>query len=134
MKTVLVDANLLLRFLTNDVATQAQRAEKRFKEAERGALNLVVLPLTIVEVVFHLAHWYHLEKEEIYTKLLTLFTPEWMQVEHKAAVFDALRIFAKRNIDFVDALLWSMANQDERGILSFDKDFDTLVPKIRMEP
>ncbi len=134
MNIVLVDANLLLRFLTNDVPAQAAAVEQRFKEAEKGKLGLVVLPLTVVEVVFHLEHWYHFTKEELCDKLLALFSPEWIQVEHKAAIFLALRIYPQKNIDFVDILLWSMASDERQGILSFDKDFDKLVPRIRVEP
>ena len=134
MKTVLVDANLLLRFLTNDVPAQAERVQKRLKEAEKGKLNLVLLPLTVMEVVFHLEHWYHFTKEEVRDKLLILFSPEWIHVEHKAAVFSALRVYAQKNIDFVDIFLWSIAAHEQRGILSFDKDFDKLEPRIRMEP
>jgi len=134
MKVAVVDANVILRFLTNDVLVQANKVRERFKEAARGKIDLAILPITVVEIVFLLEHWYQYGRGEICDKLLLLFAPEWMNLQSKAAVFEALRVYKERNIDFVDVLLWGIARDEQRAVLSFDKDFDKLDPKIRLEP
>ena len=134
MKALLVDTNLLLRFLTDDVPSQVDKVERQFQGAEKGNFDLVILPFVVVEVIFQLEHWYKYSKSEACNKLLLLFAPEWMKVEGKAAVVEGLRVYKERNIDFVDLLLWSMAKTNGQGLLSFDKDFDKLEPKIRVEP
>lgn len=134
MKTVVVDTNVLLRFLTDDVPNQARRVEDRLREVQRGEIELFIYPITIVELLFHLENWYKYPKQDACKKIEVLLSPEWMKVEEKSAVVAAIDLYKQKNIDFVDLLLWSFAKNRDYGVLSFDKDFDKLTPKIRVEP
>ncbi|OGK25447.1 hypothetical protein A3A46_00710 [Candidatus Roizmanbacteria bacterium RIFCSPLOWO2_01_FULL_37_13] len=134
MKKLIVDTNIFLRFLTNDIPEQAARVEKRFKDAEKGKLHLIVFQITLVEVLFQLEHWYRLKKNEAVEKMIKLFSPNWFEIDHKDAVFEALSIYKSRSIDFVDLMMWAIAKKSKSAILSFDKDFDKLEPKLRLNP
>ncbi|MBI2641060.1 PIN domain-containing protein [Candidatus Roizmanbacteria bacterium] len=134
MKKLVVDTNVFLRFLTNDIPKQAVRVEKRFKEAEKGKLQLIVLQITVVELLFQLQHWYDLNKSQAVEKLIRLFSPAWLEIDYKDAVFEALNRYKNSTIDFVDLLIWAISRKNKLAVLSFDKDFDKLEPKLRLNP
>lgn len=134
MFSVVADTNVFLRFLTNDIPSHAQSIEKRFKEAQEGKLRLFVFPITVVEILFQLENWYKFSRQKAVEKLILLFSPSWIEVEDKDSVFEAFALFKESKIDFVDILTFSMAKKRNAQILSFDKDYDKLIPKLRLEP
>ncbi|KKU83225.1 MAG: PilT protein domain protein, partial [Microgenomates group bacterium GW2011_GWA2_47_8] len=70
MKMVYVDTNVILRYLTNDVASLALRAKRWFQKAEEGSCKALVLHITLVEVIFLLEHWYEQDKRTSVEQLL----------------------------------------------------------------
>lgn len=134
MNTCLLDANSILRYLTNDLPKQAQAVEKRLKQAQEEKIILKIASITIIEVIYHLENWYKLTKYDSCTKMLTFLSPEWILCENKGIVFEALSTYSKTSIDLVDLLLWSQAKNNGEKVMSFDRHFDKLTPKIRVEP
>jgi len=134
MKTLIADTNIFLRFLTNDLPSQAIRVKEIFYEAEKGRLRILVLPITIVEILYQLQNWYDFSKVSAVEKLMSLFSPGWIELDNKDRVIEALEKYKDINIDFVDILTWAMAKAQNVEILSFDKDFDKLTPKLRRKP
>jgi predicted nucleic-acid-binding protein len=132
--TFLADANIFLRFLTKDVLGQALKVKKIFEEAESGKLKIFLLHITAVEILFQLEHWYQFSKNEAAEKLISLFSPSWLIIEDKEIVLTALDIYKTIPVDFVDLLTWSLAKKRHLPILSFDKDYDKLEPRLRREP
>lgn len=132
MITIVPDTNIFLRFLTNDIPGQARKVESIFRKASQGKIQLVIYPLVVIEIIFHLERWYKYNKQDAVDKVLSLLSPEWMEVVDKNIVFEALNLYKKSKIDFVDVLLYSFARTNNYRILSFDKDFDSLDTKIRM--
>lgn len=134
MKTLIADTNIFLRFFTKDILSQAEKVKHIFHEAEKGRVHITVLSITIVEILFQLEHWYKFSKVAAVDKLMVLLSPDWIDIDHKDNIFEALEKYKRVNIDFVDVLTWSMAKSKKAQILSFDKDFDKLQPSIRIEP
>ena len=134
VKIFIVDANVFLRFLTNDIESQAKRVEDRFMAAEQGKIRLRVLQITIVEILFHLEKWYKLSKKDAIEKVRDLFSPEWIEIDDKDILFSALEDYRRINIDFVDLLMFNHAKKESINLLSFDKDFDKLNLDLREEP
>lgn len=129
-----VDANVILRFLIDDVPSQTDKVERRFRQAKEGKLSLFVYHITIVEVLFQLEHWYKYPKEKAVDRLLFLFSPSWFELEQKEEVALALEMYKILRVDFVDVMLLTLTKKRNAFILSFDKDFDKLSPKLRIEP
>ncbi|MDA1317303.1 MAG: PIN domain-containing protein [bacterium] len=134
MKCIYADTNVFLRFLTKDVPDQADRAEAYLRKAEKGKLCMTVMHITILEILFQLERFYDLSRAEAVAKVALLIEPDWLRVDNKKVVMDALYEYERYTIDFVDILTWCMAKAEKVAILSFDKDFDTLKPSIRIEP
>lgn len=134
MKTVFVDTNIILRYLTKDIVEQATRVQLWFETAAEGKIRVVVTHATIIESLFLLEHWYHEKRESAVDKLLLFVSPPWLVIASKDALNEALEIYRTSSTDFVDLLTWTLAKEAEAGVLSFDKHFDRLDPNLRIEP
>lgn len=132
--TYYVDTNIFIRYLTEDDPQQTELAEKRFEQAKQDQINLSVTEFTIAEVLYVLQTFYKMGRAKTIVKVQTMISPSWINIERKEAVLEALLLYKTVNIDFVDLLNWTIAKEDKAKILSFDKDFDKLTPKLRVEP
>lgn len=131
---VVADTNVFLRFLTNDIPPQAEAVQKRLAQARNGKIDIVVLPITVVELMFHLERWYRFTARQAAQKCALLISPAWISMENKSSMMLALSIYPTYSIDFVDILTWCSAQTLKAKILSFDKDYDKLPEKIRLTP
>ncbi|MCX8008579.1 MAG: PIN domain-containing protein [Patescibacteria group bacterium] len=132
--TYYLDTNCILRFLANDVPAQAERIEKRFRSLQKHQNVIVVSHVVIVECIFQLEHWYKLSRDEASEKMIAFLAPDWIHVDDKPHVLFGLQWYKSAKIDFVDVLIYTLAKGRNAKILSFDKDFDTITPKLREEP
>ena len=132
--TYYVDTNIVIRYLTRDDLEKAKQVRQRLIEARKGTLRLIITSFTAIEILFVLRNYYNIKKYEAIDKLQTFLSPDFIHVERKEVVLEALLLYKTLNIDFVDLLNWTIAKDDKAKILSFDKDFDKLTPKLRVEP
>lgn len=132
--TYYVDTNIFIRYLTEDVPQQTDLVEKRFEQAKQNQINLIVTEFTIAEVLYVLQSFYKMDKNQAVVKIQTIISTSWIDIKRKEAVLEALLLYKTMNIDFVDLLNWAVAKKNKAKILSFDKDFDKLTPKLRVEP
>lgn len=133
MNHLAVDTNAVLRYLVNDIPDQAEKISGYLDRAEKGRLSLEIHPVVVVEAMFQLLHWYSLPKDRACDLLMAFITPEYIHIPDKDAVFEAIRLFKDKDIDFVDLFIWARAKRLGVRVLSFDKHFDKLDPKLRTE-
>lgn len=129
-----VDTNIFIRYLTKDVVDQAQKVKQRLLQAKEGKIQLILTSFTGVEIIFILENYYELPKIEAIGKLHSLLSPNFIMIDQKTAFLEALSLYKNSNIDFVDLLNFTVTKENKAKILSFDKDFDKLTPKLRVEP
>jgi predicted nucleic-acid-binding protein len=67
-----LDANVILRFLRNDDAEQSPLAAELFERAQAATVNLIVSPVTLLEVFYVLATSYGMSRPEV-ARLLRVF-------------------------------------------------------------
>jgi predicted nucleic acid-binding protein len=120
------DANVLLRFLTDEPPELAARAAKLLEGAQRGELSLKVHSVVVAETVWVLQSFYGYSKQEISAALVLLLVDHGLKVEGSRTVTGALESMAEMNVDFVDALLAQTARSRGEGVASFDADFRKL--------
>ena len=111
---ILLDANVILRYLMNDIEDQALAAESVII----GKSSFVTLEV-LAEVVYVLSGVYKIEREQLSKTLISLLNLVRC-VEQEVAVY-ALITFGSNNIDFVDCLLYSYKHIKGYEIVSFDK-------------
>jgi predicted nucleic acid-binding protein len=134
MSRLLLDTNVIVRFLTGDHPVHSPRSRKLFGRAAAGDLTLVVTDLALAETVWVLQSVYSLDRDAITAALKDLIEFAGIEVQNKAILLSALRNFAQTDVDFVDAYHAAVATAESLGIASFDRDFDQFAGVKRVEP
>ena len=134
MRELILDANVLVRFLVQDVPQQAKAAKKLVEQAESGALLLVVDPMIIAETVYVLTSFYKKPRETVADALMAFVQSDGVSVADESRLVDALRRFQRSSVDFADAWLAATAAETHREVASFDRDLDRFADVKRFEP
>jgi predicted nucleic acid-binding protein len=135
MKTALVDANVILRFITKDPPDMADAARNLFQRAESGEIDLIILTITVAEVVWVLESFYNYPKIQVAETFGAFLRCDGLRVEQANLIQEALSLYHGSNLDFADALLASTAlGKGPLSIFSFDRHFDRVAGIERLEP
>jgi predicted nucleic acid-binding protein len=126
MTNLWVDANILLRLITNDPLDLADRSTRLVQRAEQGDITLRVSPLVVAEIVWVLNSFYKYSRTQVADVLIPLLTSEGLLLENSEQVIAALEQMATVNVDFADAYLAEIARQQGETVVSFDRDFRKL--------
>lgn len=136
MRRVFVDANLFIRYFTNDDPAKADRVAKLLAEAENGNIALVTTELVVAEIVWVLESGYGMGRAEIAPLIRGILATKGVEVLGGALVARAVEEYEEKNVDFVDA--WIAAVMERHGItelFSFDrKHIGRLSGVVRREP
>jgi predicted nucleic acid-binding protein len=126
MTNLWVDANVLLRLITNDPTDLAERATQLALRAEQGEVTLRVSPLVVAEIVWVLNSFYKYSRAEVTETLIPLLISEGILLVESAQVIAALEQMASVNVDFIDAYLAEVSRREGEAVVSFDRDFKRL--------
>lgn len=133
MKTI--DANVILRFLTNDLPDQANRAGSLLKRVEDKLEKVYLLDIILADVIWILGGYYKQPREQIRDWIIAILSLPGLEFSSKKIAFDALDIYVENRIDWTDAFAASqMIAQGITEIVSFDKHFDRIKGITRIEP
>jgi len=128
MKTVFVDANVFLRFLTVDDAGQHERSVALFRKAARGDVTLVTGPPVLFEIAWTLRSAYKLPREKVWDVLERIASLRGLRLTDGRLVEEAIALGKARGAEFADAYICAAGTQtgaDE--IATFNrKDFKRL--------
>ena len=121
-RRVNLDANVILRFLRNDDSKQSPQAAALFKLAqEDDELELIVSPVTLLEVFYVLARAYGLPRPEVASLLKSLLASGTILCQDGGLTLAALGYITSNKISFGDAFLAATATQAGEEIASFDQ-------------
>jgi len=118
----LIDANIIIRFLTGDHEAHLKKSIEIFKEIERGDLQVEILESVLMEVFFVMTKFYKLPKDEVIDDLKRILSLQGVVNSDKIIFHEALSLIENKNIDFVDALICAKHKLQDYGKLSFDSD------------
>jgi predicted nucleic acid-binding protein len=121
-----VDANVLLRLITDDPPEMAAAAAALAERAAGGDLTLRLSPLVVAEMTWVLKSFYGFPADRIAGVLSTLARADGVATEEEGIVLAALQTMARAGVDFVDAYLAEKARASGEAVASFDGDFDRL--------
>jgi len=134
MSRLLLDTNVIIRFLTGDHPAHSPRSRKLFARAATGDVTLVVTDLALAETAWVLQSFYSLDRSAIAAALKDLIESAGIEVENKTILLSALRNFAQTDVNFVDAYHAAVAAVESMPVASFDRDFDQFAGVERVEP
>lgn len=135
MENKFVDTNVFLRYLTKDHLSKYERCREMFKKALEGEIVISTSGLVIAELIWTLLSYYKVPKVEVIEKVSVILGTENLFIPDKDVLADALVLYARKNIDFIDAYhAVFMKYHGLREIYSYDEDFDTIEDIQRREP
>ena len=137
MKPEFVDANVFIRFITNDDPVKAEKCYQLFQAAEKRKIILTTNESILAEVVYILSSrtLYGLKPERIKELLLPLINLKGLRLDRKKEFLLALEIYAQKSIDFEDSLAAARMRLDKIAVIySYDRHFDKLAGVKRIEP
>ena len=132
--TYLLDANILLRFLTDDHPAHGAAAKKLFADAGSGKVILQMPFIAVTETIFTLQRLYQADREDIGRELVKLLTAPGVVLTCPRWVLEAVEDYKLRNVSFGDACLAAEARANQVAIASFDRGLDKLPSVKRHEP
>lgn len=122
---ILIDANVILRFLKNDHKTQSPRAKKLFKKVSENKVVLYINPVTIAEVLYVLNSVYRVKRKIAGELLIDLLELENIEIIgcKKSTLTSAIKEYFIVKVDFEDCFLKYLSIEHKYKIATFDKDF-----------
>src|SRR4030042_2028710 len=121
MKSIIADTNVYLRFILDDVKSQARKAEDLFKRAQKKELQIVVPQIVIFEIQFALDKYYKFKKDDVIKRLETIVPANFLNIESRSTFMRCIKIFENNNVSFVDSFLKAEAEKEGMELFSFDK-------------
>lgn len=135
MKTVFVDTNIFLRYLTSDDPAKYEKCRELFKKAVDGKIRLLTSDMVIAELIWTLQSFYKVPKAEVIEKISILTNTPNLDIPNSGIIAEALIVYSRKNIDYIDAYnAVFMRHHNTSDIYSYDGDFDTIGGIKRIEP
>ena len=126
--TIIIDANVILRYLLKDNEKFYKEAEALFDDVFSGKKKIWIMHSVIAEVVYVLLKLYKVTRKEIAEVLTQLVKIKGINVQDKEVLLDAFKIFKNRNLDFVDCLLCAYSKKYQ--VISFDKKLNKCMNEL----
>lgn len=121
-KTVAIDANVIVRYLTGDDPVQSPAATELFRAVSAGRVNLVIPTSILQETVYVLETFYDGTPETIAPKLVSLLSLPGVSCPDARWVLDGIQWYRAKDADFGDALLCAYARHHDCEVSTFDRD------------
>ena len=118
----IVDANIILRFLLDDIEELAVKAATILEN------NRIYIPFEIIaEIVYVLEKVYKVRNSEISDTLIKLVQNNNIEVLDLDVVIEALSLYGCQRFDFVDTLLYAYNKVRGHKVYTFDKKLRKLL-------
>lgn len=114
LRRVVIDTNLLVRYLTGDDPQKAKSVDNLLSKAERGELKILVPSIVIAELVWVLESFYQMHSTEIAELIEAVLNTPGIEVTEKSIITSTLKLYRTKNIDLIDA--WIIEFAKDRGI------------------
>jgi len=128
MKKYYIDTNIFLRVLVVEEKNQSKQCINFLNKVKNNQVRAVTGNIVIAEVAWVLKSYYKFSKEKIVEFVKSIINLRGLTIEDNLDIRKSLEIFANENIKYVDALIASIKEIQEKKwtVVSFDKDFDKI--------
>ncbi len=126
MISLVVDTNALLRFLLNDIPSQAVQIQQKIEQAKLGKYSLIIPQIVIFEIDFALTKAYRFQKIDVAKNLKKIITAKYLQVDQDDIFTEALDLYRDKNLSLPDCFIKIYAKKMNAQILTFDKNLKKL--------
>ncbi len=125
-KTIILDANYILRYLLKDQKVFYKQISVVFESLRLGETKGIILESVLTECVYVLVKFYKVPRKKMTETLINLLNYKGFQNKDKPVMITALNLFQQTKVDFVDCLVAAKGFYEDYEVLSFDKDIKKL--------
>jgi len=121
-KNVVIDTNLLVRYLTDDDPQKAKAVDVLLNRAGKGELRILIPSIVVAELVWVLESSYKMIADEIAKLVEAILNTPGIDVQDKRIINAALSLYRTKEIDLIDAWIIEFARaRGAKKIYTFDK-------------
>ena len=121
-KSVVIDTNLLVRYLTDDDPKKAKAVDVLLNRAGKGELRILIPSIVVAELVWVLESSYKMIADEIAKLVEAILNTPGIDVQDKRMIKAALSLHRAKQIDLIDAWIIEFAKaKGAKRIYTFDK-------------
>ena len=121
-KRIVIDTNLLVRFLTEDDPAKAKAVDSLLARAGNGEIKILVPSIVIAELVWVLESFYKMDPRDIAELVDAVLNTPGVDVMDKPIIQSALKRYKGKKIDMIDAWIVEFAREAGVGtVYTFDK-------------
>ena len=124
--TVIVDTNVIVRFLLANDPKLSPQAKAIIASAQTGKFKIYLDEVIIAETIWVLSSYYKLDKAGIIEKLTQFINPKWVVSPRKKLLLSVLHLYATTNLHFIDAWLAQISRSLHFPLKTFDRALQKL--------
>lgn len=124
---VIVDTNIVLRYLRQDNPILSPKAKEFFDRAQKGKFAIYLDETVIIEIIGVLKIYYKSPKNIVVEKISKLLYLPWIVNPRKKLVAKALSLyFNTSKLSYVDCWLFVLSREEKMQLETFDKNLQNL--------
>ena len=132
-RKILLDTNILLRWVLGDDRPQAEAVDKFLRHAFQLRDPLFVSDLAVAEMIWVL-EGHKIPVPQIARVVRSALNKPEIQFEHRARLVAAVMLYETHDVDFIDAYQAALVQEKHiQAVVSFDRDFAKL-PVVHINP
>jgi len=128
-KPLFIDTNIFLRTIVKENEKTFKECLAFLKAVNDGKIKAVTSTLVILEINFVLLSFYKFPKARVQLALESILNLPRLKIVDRFDIHEAMEMYKKTKIKFVDCLLASILKKKELEIVSYDLDFEKLKVK-----
>lgn len=130
--SVVVDTNVILRWLLNDDPARSLRAADFWQTVVRGEQSVFIAESVFAETVFALQHHFGIDRVAIRHHLVGLVGIRDVEAANAPILIDALAFYeSTRALSFIDALALAHAKHRRQPLMSFDQALNKAAKRLQ---
>lgn len=125
-KAIVVDANIIIRFLLNDHPRLSVSAKSIFLKAQKGATKIYFDEVIVAEVIWTLSSFYKIKKADLVDRLEKLISQSWVANPKKNLILKALDLYNSSNLHYIDCWIFVLSKSLNMPLRTFDKSLEKI--------
>ncbi|OGG15106.1 hypothetical protein A2773_04410 [Candidatus Gottesmanbacteria bacterium RIFCSPHIGHO2_01_FULL_39_10] len=125
-KTIIVDANVIIRFLLNDHPRLSPIATSLFYKAQKKLINVYLDEVILAEVIWTLSSFYKIKKADLIENIEKFLSQDWVVSKKKDLMLKSLYIYKSSNLDYIDCWVYVVSQDFKFKLETFDRNLKRL--------
>ncbi len=130
-KTIIVDANVIIRFLLNDHPKLSPQAISIFSQAQKKLIKVYLDEVILAEVIWTLSSFYKIKKADLVENIEKFLSQDWIVNPKKRLILKALYLYRSTNLDYIDCWVYVVSQDFKFKFETYDRNLKRLAKKMQ---